>query len=115
MQHIVSLNPHVLLVGKAVPRAAQDMLLKHGIALMLNVKSGILARVATCTGAEVVPTAEELSTRSIGFCKEFLVTEGLPASAFPKAGASAEQVREWSQGGREGGRKRGREGGEEER
>ena len=35
---VVSLRPNVLLVEKTVSRLAQDMLLQHGITLVLNVK-----------------------------------------------------------------------------
>ena len=35
---VVSLRPNILLVEKTVSRLAQDMLLQHGITLVLNVK-----------------------------------------------------------------------------
>lgn len=35
---VVSLRPNLLLVEKTVSRIAQDMLLQHGITLVLNVK-----------------------------------------------------------------------------
>ena len=35
---VVSLKPNILLVEKTVSRLAQDMLLKHGVTLVLNVK-----------------------------------------------------------------------------
>lgn len=38
MQRIVDVRPNLVLVEKTVSRIAQDMLLEHGITLVINVK-----------------------------------------------------------------------------
>ena len=46
---VVSLRPNVLLVEKTVSRLAQDMLLQHGITLVLNVKPvSMLNMIRSC-------------------------------------------------------------------
>lgn len=46
---VVSLRPNILLVEKTVSRLAQDMLLQHGITLVLNVKPvSTLNEVKSC-------------------------------------------------------------------
>lgn len=39
VQRIVDVRPNLVLVEKTVSRIAQDMLLEHGITLVINVKS----------------------------------------------------------------------------
>jgi len=53
---VVALRPNILLVEKTVSRLAQDMLLQHGITLVLNVKP------VSCA---VQPKIDEVSSASI--------------------------------------------------
>lgn len=45
MQRIVDVRPNLVLVEKTVSRIAQDMLLEHGITLVINVKPVSVVRV----------------------------------------------------------------------
>lgn len=45
MQRIVDVRPNLVLVEKTVSRIAQDMLLEHGITLVINVKAVSVVRV----------------------------------------------------------------------
>ncbi|KDD71229.1 hypothetical protein H632_c5512p0, partial [Helicosporidium sp. ATCC 50920] len=83
-----------LLVGKSVARFAQELLLAHNISLVLNVKVEVLERLARCLDIEVADSVAALSSRNVGFCKEFAVeacggtaVESLPTS--PKAAVPA--------------------------
>ena len=60
MDRISAFEPDILLVEKSAARFTQDALLEKGIALVLNVKSSLLDRLARCTGAQV---SETLSAR----------------------------------------------------
>lgn len=53
VDHIAVLEPDILLVERSVGRLAQELLLERGIALVLNVKGGVLDRLGRCTGAKV--------------------------------------------------------------
>lgn len=46
MQRIVDVRPNLVLVEKTVSRIAQDMLLEHGITLVINVKPVSASSVA---------------------------------------------------------------------
>ncbi|ERN02155.1 1-phosphatidylinositol-3-phosphate 5-kinase FAB1B [Amborella trichopoda] len=64
-------HPNLLLVEKAVSRFAQDYLLAKDIALVLNVKRPLLERIARCTGAQIVPSIDSLSSPKLGYCELF--------------------------------------------
>lgn len=66
-------HPNVLLVEKSVSRFAQDYLLAKDISLVLNIKRALLERIARCTGAQIVPSVDHLSTQKLGFCDSFHV------------------------------------------
>ncbi|KAA8541583.1 hypothetical protein F0562_022735 [Nyssa sinensis] len=66
-------NPDVLLVEKSVSRFAQDYLLAKDISLVLNIKRPLLERIARCTGAQIVPSIDHLSTQKLGYCDKFHV------------------------------------------
>lgn len=53
VERIAEYKPSVLLVEKSVARYAQELLLKKGISLVLNVKRSSLLRLARCTEAQV--------------------------------------------------------------
>lgn len=70
-------HPHVLLVEKSVSRFAQDYLLAKNISLVLNMKRPLLERIARCTGAQIVPSIDHLSSQKLGQCDLFLVEKFL--------------------------------------
>lgn len=66
-------HPNILLVEKSVSRYAQEYLLAKNISLVLNIKRPLLERIARCTGAQIVPSIDNLSTPRLGFCESFHV------------------------------------------
>ncbi|KAL8171587.1 hypothetical protein V2J09_023391 [Rumex salicifolius] len=66
-------NPSLLLVEKSVSRFAQDYILEKDISLVLNIKRPLLERIARCTGAQIVPSVDHLSSQKIGYCDSFHV------------------------------------------
>ncbi|KAJ6847495.1 1-phosphatidylinositol-3-phosphate 5-kinase FAB1B-like isoform X1 [Iris pallida] len=66
-------HPNVLLVEKSVSRFAQDCLLAKNISLVLNIKRPLLERIARCTGAQIVPSVDHLSSQKLGHCDLFHV------------------------------------------
>lgn len=76
-------RPDVLLVEKSVSRFAQEYLLAKDISLVLNIKRPLLERIARCTGAQIVPSIDQLSSPKLGYCELFHVerfTEDLTSS-----------------------------------
>uniref|UniRef100_A0A1D1XRI7 1-phosphatidylinositol-3-phosphate 5-kinase n=1 Tax=Anthurium amnicola TaxID=1678845 RepID=A0A1D1XRI7_9ARAE len=70
-------HPNVLLVEKSVSRYAQDYLLEKGISLVLNIKGSLLERIARCTGAQIVPSIDILSSQMLGYCDLFHIEKFL--------------------------------------
>lgn len=66
-------RPNVLLVEKSVSRFAQDYLLAKNISLVLNIKKPLLERISRCTGAQIVPSIDHLSSAKLGLCDLFHV------------------------------------------
>ncbi|KAL6996192.1 1-phosphatidylinositol-3-phosphate 5-kinase fab1b [Sarracenia purpurea var. burkii] len=66
-------QPDVLLVEKSVSRFAQEYLLAKDISLVLNIKRPLLERIARCTGAQIVPSIDHLSSQKLGYCDMFHV------------------------------------------
>ncbi|KAL3830079.1 hypothetical protein ACJIZ3_018881 [Penstemon smallii] len=66
-------HPNVLLVEKSVSRYAQEYLLAKDISLVLNIKRPLLERIARCTGAQIVPSIDNLSATKLGYCDSFHV------------------------------------------
>ncbi|XP_052176538.1 1-phosphatidylinositol-3-phosphate 5-kinase FAB1B-like [Diospyros lotus] len=66
-------QPDVLLVEKSVSRFAQDYLLAKDISLVLNIKRPLLERIARCTGGQIVPSIDHLSSQKLGYCDLFHV------------------------------------------
>ncbi|XP_058080124.1 1-phosphatidylinositol-3-phosphate 5-kinase FAB1B-like isoform X2 [Magnolia sinica] len=62
-------QPDVLLVEKSVSRHAQEYLLAKDISLVLNIKRPLLERIARCTGAQIVPSIDHLSSQKLGNCE----------------------------------------------
>ncbi|KAI3877188.1 hypothetical protein MKW92_004018 [Papaver armeniacum] len=76
---IVAHHPNVLLVEKSVSRFAQEYLFEKDISLVLNIKRPLLERIARCTGAQIVPSIDHLSTQKPGYCEAFHVEKFLEA------------------------------------
>ncbi|KAF6139802.1 hypothetical protein GIB67_009649 [Kingdonia uniflora] len=74
---IESHHPDVLLVEKSVSRFAQDYLLAIDISLVLNIKRPLLERIARCSGAQIVPSIDHLSSQKLGYCDTFHVQKFL--------------------------------------
>ncbi|KAL1215886.1 1-phosphatidylinositol-3-phosphate 5-kinase FAB1A [Cardamine amara subsp. amara] len=70
---IDSHNPDILLVEKSVSRFAQEYLLAKDISLVLNIKRSLLERISRCTGAQIVPSIDQLTSPKLGCCDLFHV------------------------------------------
>ncbi|GAU16793.1 hypothetical protein TSUD_200360 [Trifolium subterraneum] len=70
---IASHKPNVLLVEKSVSRYAQEYLLAKDISLVLNIKRPLLERIARCTGAQIFPSIDHLTSPKLGYCETFHV------------------------------------------
>ncbi|PIN21252.1 Phosphatidylinositol-4-phosphate 5-kinase [Handroanthus impetiginosus] len=70
-------HPNILLVEKSVSRYAQEYLLEKDISLVLNIKRPLLERIARCTGSEIVPSIDHLSSQKLGYCDMFHVEKYL--------------------------------------
>ncbi|GLJ13693.1 hypothetical protein SUGI_0218340 [Cryptomeria japonica] len=70
-------HPNVLLVEKTVSHHAQEYLLTREISLVLNVKKPLLERIARCTGAQIVPSLDNLAAPKVGHCELFHVEKFL--------------------------------------
>ncbi|KAF1869133.1 hypothetical protein Lal_00048414 [Lupinus albus] len=70
---IASHHPNILLVEKSVSRYAQEYLLAKDISLVLNLKRPLLERIARCTGTQIVPSIDHLSSQKLGCCETFHV------------------------------------------
>lgn len=66
-------HPNILLVEKSVSRYAQEYLLAKNITLVLNIKKPLLERIARCTGSQIVPSIDHLSSPKLGHCDKFHV------------------------------------------
>ncbi|XP_073489524.1 1-phosphatidylinositol 3-phosphate 5-kinase isoform X2 [Aquarana catesbeiana] len=72
VQRIVDVRPTLVLVEKTVSRIAQDMLLEHGITLVINVKPQVLDRVSRTTQGDLVMSMDQLLTKPhLGTCHKF--------------------------------------------
>lgn len=66
-------RPNILLVEKSVSRFAQEYLLAKDISVVLNIKRPLLDRIARCTGAQIIPSVDHLSSQKLGYCENFRV------------------------------------------
>ncbi|XP_063070179.1 1-phosphatidylinositol 3-phosphate 5-kinase isoform X2 [Engraulis encrasicolus] len=72
VQRIADVRPNLVLVEKTVSRIAQDMLLEHGITLVINVKPQVLDRVSRMTQGDLVMSMDQLLTKPrLGTCLKF--------------------------------------------
>ncbi|KAL5850743.1 hypothetical protein ACOSQ3_008792 [Xanthoceras sorbifolium] len=70
-------HPNVLLVEKSVSGCALEYLLAKDISLVKNMKRPLLERIARCTGAQVVPSIDHLTSQKLGYCDMFHVEKFL--------------------------------------
>ncbi|KAM8855783.1 1-phosphatidylinositol 3-phosphate 5-kinase isoform 3-T3 [Spinachia spinachia] len=74
VQRIVDVRPTLVLVERTVSRIAQDMLLGHGITLVINVKAQVLERVSRMTQGDLVMSMDQLLTKPrLGTCLKFFM------------------------------------------
>lgn len=72
VDHILSVEPDVVLVEKSVARRAQELLLHAGASLVINVGEALLAKVSRSTGATPA-TPFDIEPAYLGVCGEFRV------------------------------------------
>jgi 1-phosphatidylinositol-3-phosphate 5-kinase len=74
---IVKLKPDVLLVGRAVSRRAQELLIKARVVLMQHVKSSLLNRISRQTGAKIISSTDHIMNQFgahvLGKCHRFRI------------------------------------------
>lgn len=83
---IDSHNPDILLVEKSVSRFAQEYLLTKDISLVLNIKRSLLERISRCTGAQIVPSIDQLTSPKLGYCDLFHVEKFVEKHVSPCQG-----------------------------
>ncbi|RZC65997.1 hypothetical protein C5167_009688 [Papaver somniferum] len=75
---IVAHHPNVLLV-EISSRFTQEYLFEKNISCSQYQEAFVRARVARCTGAQIVPSIDHLSTQKPGYCEAFHVEKFLEA------------------------------------
>ncbi|XP_062191798.1 1-phosphatidylinositol-3-phosphate 5-kinase FAB1A-like [Phragmites australis] len=64
-------SPNVVMVEKTVSRNIQELLLKEGVTLILDMKLNRLKRIARCTGSPIVSFSEVLDKPNLKQCDYF--------------------------------------------
>ena len=64
-------RPDVIMVEKTVSRDIQELLLKEGVTLVLDMKLNRLQRIARCSGAPILSFSEVLSKPKLKQCDYF--------------------------------------------
>ncbi|CAM9162419.1 unnamed protein product, partial [Phaeothamnion confervicola] len=59
---IVGLRPDLIICSRSASRCAQELLLKHGVVLIQNVKDALLCRIARLVGAQILPSIDYIAT-----------------------------------------------------
>ncbi|CAI5731461.1 unnamed protein product [Hyaloperonospora brassicae] len=86
-EKIMTLNPDIVMFEGHVHRVAEELLFKGNVAVVKNVRSLDLQRIARCTGASVLTSYDHIDKMSgigvIGTCKRFyvLLSDQEPKSA----------------------------------
>ena len=74
---IIKLKPDILLVGRAVSRRAQELLIKHHVVLMQHVKHSLLSRISRQTGAKIISSTDHIMNQfgahALGKCHRFRI------------------------------------------
>ncbi|XP_062196034.1 1-phosphatidylinositol-3-phosphate 5-kinase FAB1A-like [Phragmites australis] len=64
-------RPNVVMVEKTVSRNIQELLLKEGVTLILDMKLNRLNRIARCTGSPIISFSEVLDKQKLKQCDYF--------------------------------------------
>ncbi|TVU43798.1 hypothetical protein EJB05_10293, partial [Eragrostis curvula] len=64
-------SPNVIMVEKTVSRNIQELLLKEGVSLILDMKLHRLQRIARCTGSPIISFSEVLDRPNLKQCDYF--------------------------------------------
>ncbi|XP_065655744.1 1-phosphatidylinositol 3-phosphate 5-kinase isoform X3 [Hydra vulgaris] len=73
VRRVLDLKPNILLVERNVACKAQEMLLNGGITLVHNIKPHIMENISRCTGADILPTMEQITKPRLGTCQSFRI------------------------------------------
>lgn len=85
IDRIRSLQPNVILVHKNVSGIAQDMLRKHNITLVIDVKLAALKRLARCLQCDIVQSiGSNIGRPTIGVCDTFCTKNFTNAAGITK-------------------------------
>jgi len=77
-QKLLQSKPNLVLVEKTVSRLAQDIFLREGVSLALNVKYRVLERLERLTGAKIITSIDSmLAAPVLGTCQSFYVETSL--------------------------------------
>mmetsp|Transcript_59378 Transcript_59378/g.145265 ORF Transcript_59378/g.145265 Transcript_59378/m.145265 type:complete len:2104 (+) Transcript_59378:138-6449(+) len=72
---ILKVKPDVLIVGKAVSRSAQELLMKNNVQLLQHVKASLLSRISRQTGATIISSTDHIMNQFgahvLGKCNRF--------------------------------------------
>lgn len=71
MQMIEICQPNVILVEKTVSRDIQELLLKKGVSLVLDMKPNRLERISRCTGSTVISFSDVFKDPKLKSCESF--------------------------------------------
>jgi hypothetical protein len=66
IEKIFDKKPDIILCEKSIARVAQDLLLKHDITCMMNVKQKIMKKISHCTGIDIFHSVDEITTIKTG-------------------------------------------------
>ena len=74
---ILKVKPDILMVGRAVSRRAQELLLEANVTLVQHVKTSLLARISRQTGATIISSTDHIMNQFgahvLGRCNRFRV------------------------------------------
>ena len=83
VRRVLDLKPNIFLVERNVACKAQEMLLNGGITLVHNIKPHIMDNISRCTGADILPTMEQITKPRLGTCQSFRIEKfTLPVRLF---------------------------------
>lgn len=73
LQMVETCQPNVILVEKTVSRDIQELLLKKGISLVLDMKLNRLERISRCTGSTVISFSDVFKDPKLKSCESFRI------------------------------------------
>eukprot|EP00736_Rhodelphis_marinus_P005679 Rmarinus@m.24058 len=68
---IAALQPDVVICQQSVNRLAQELLLRDNIAVVLNVKVGVMERIARSSAAVILGQTDNIPSSAVGVCGMF--------------------------------------------